>query len=327
MVADGSPVMMAILSPRCRSCWSRICRSRIASLEKECRVWPGAPTTCRRGLHARARRSQPRPMRPCPGRGAAVHVPEGDGAGTEWRPAATGRAGLAAAETAAVRLSTYSQTHAAIISATQNGAAMSSPRESPLRPAKGPARPGGESSSACSGNVASASSKGPHRLAPATGARSGGRSLSPDSWSVSWQPGREAVVPLAVESSWLEVERGHFGIGGLNTLLVRSGVAATGAAEAGPGAGVGDQLDDDLTAGQRFATPVQGGQGKQAMPDAGPLAGGGRQPADKAMAIRSSATGIAGSPAVRKAVISARMCSNQALRAGMLVSGTCTGGD
>jgi hypothetical protein len=96
---------------------------------------------------------------------------------------------------------------------------------------------------------------------------------------IGW-PGSEGVVPLAVKICWLDVEGSHLGIGDLDALLVSTGVDPAGDGEAGLGAGIGDQLDDDLMADQRLAAPILGDEGEQAVLGAVPLAGAGRQMAD-----------------------------------------------
>jgi hypothetical protein len=75
-----------------------------------------------------------------------------------------------------------------------------------------------------------------------------------------------------VEVGGLDVECSHLGIGDLDTLLVGVGIEPAGHGEAGIGGGVGDQLDDDLVADQRFAAPVLCNEGEQPMLDLIPLA-------------------------------------------------------
>ena len=67
------------------------------------------------------------------------------------------------------------------------------------------------------------------------------------------------------------------GVGNLEALFVGVGVEAARNGEAGVGGGVGDQLDDDLVADQRFAAPVLGDEGKQTVLDFVPLASAGRR--------------------------------------------------
>jgi hypothetical protein len=78
----------------------------------------------------------------------------------------------------------------------------------------------------------------------------------------------------------LNVEGSHFGIGDLNSFGVEALVDVAGDGEAGIGGGGADQLDDDLVADQRFAAPVLGDVGKEAVLDTVPLARTGRQVCD-----------------------------------------------
>ena len=78
----------------------------------------------------------------------------------------------------------------------------------------------------------------------------------------------------------LNVEGSHFGIGDLNSFRVEALVDVACDGEAGIGGGGADQLDDDLVADQRFAAPVLGDVGKEAVLDTVPLAGTGRQVGD-----------------------------------------------
>src|SRR5674476_863742 len=61
---------------------------------------------------------------------------------------------------------------------------------------------------------------------------------------------------------------------------VLAGVQDGAHAQLGRGAGVGDQVDDDLVAGQRPPSPVQGDLGEQPVLDLVPLAGAGRKVGD-----------------------------------------------
>ena len=58
------------------------------------------------------------------------------------------------------------------------------------------------------------------------------------------------------------VEGGHFSVGDLDAFVVGVGVDLAGNGEAGVGAGVGDQLNDDLMADQWLAAPVLGDEGE-----------------------------------------------------------------
>jgi hypothetical protein len=69
----------------------------------------------------------------------------------------------------------------------------------------------------------------------------------------------------------VDVERCHLTFGDFDTLLVAIGVKATGDRQSGGCPGIGDQLHDDLMAGQRLATPIPGDEGEQAMLDAVPV--------------------------------------------------------
>jgi len=82
---------------------------------------------------------------------------------------------------------------------------------------------------------------------------------------------RDGTVPFAVEPGRVDVARCHRSVGGSDTLLVGIGVEATGDRQPGRCRGIGDQLHDDLMAGQRLATPIPGDEGEQAMLDEVPL--------------------------------------------------------
>ena len=67
------------------------------------------------------------------------------------------------------------------------------------------------------------------------------------------------------------VEGVHFRVGDLDAFCISIGVDPAGDGEPGLGAGVGDQLNDDLVADQRLAAPVLGDEGEQPVLDPVPL--------------------------------------------------------
>ena len=93
-------------------------------------------------------------------------------------------------------------------------------------------------------------------------------------------PRRDGVVPVALEGMALNVEGGQFGIADLDALRIAALVDVASDGEAGIGRSGADQLDDDVVADERFAAPVLGDVGKEAVLDAVPFAGAGRQMGD-----------------------------------------------
>ena len=93
-------------------------------------------------------------------------------------------------------------------------------------------------------------------------------------------PWRDGVVPVALEGMSLNVEGSHFGIADFDAFGIEALVDVASDGEAGTGGGGADQLDDDVVADKRFAAPVLGDVGKEAMLDAVPFAGAGRQMGD-----------------------------------------------
>jgi hypothetical protein len=93
-------------------------------------------------------------------------------------------------------------------------------------------------------------------------------------------PWRDGVVPVALEGMALNVEGSHFGITDFDALGIEVLVDVASDGEAGFGGSGADQLDDDVVADERFAAPVLGDVGKEAVLDAVPFAGAGRQMGD-----------------------------------------------
>ncbi len=93
-------------------------------------------------------------------------------------------------------------------------------------------------------------------------------------------PWTYGVVPVAMEGIVLDVDAGHFGIAYLEAFWVAVLVDFAGDDEAGVGRGGADQLDDDLMADERFATPVLRDVGEQTVLDAVPFTGARRQMGD-----------------------------------------------
>src|SRR5271154_1468102 len=93
-------------------------------------------------------------------------------------------------------------------------------------------------------------------------------------------PWRDGVIPFAMKIFWLEVECGHLGVRDFEALFVGVCIDPAGDVEAGFGGCVGNQLDDDLMAEQRFTAPVLGNEGEQAVLDLVPFAGAWRQMAN-----------------------------------------------
>ena len=87
----------------------------------------------------------------------------------------------------------------------------------------------------------------------------------------------------------LNVEGSHFGIADFDALGVEALVNVASDSEAGIGGSGADQLYDDVVADERFAAPVLGDVGKEAMLDAVPFAGAGRQMATVRLRPVSSA--------------------------------------
>src|SRR4029077_16193078 len=97
-------------------------------------------------------------------------------------------------------------------------------------------------------------------------------------WSLL--PWRDGVVPVALEGMALNVEGSHFSIADFDALGVEALVNVASDGKAGIGGSGADQLDDDVVADERFAAPVLGDVGKEAVLDAVPFAGAGRQMGD-----------------------------------------------
>jgi hypothetical protein len=93
-------------------------------------------------------------------------------------------------------------------------------------------------------------------------------------------PRRDGVVPVALEGMALNVEGSQFGIADFDALRIAALVDVANDGEAGIGSSGADQLNDDLVADERFAAPVLGDIGKEAVLDAVPFAGAGRQMGD-----------------------------------------------
>jgi hypothetical protein len=74
-----------------------------------------------------------------------------------------------------------------------------------------------------------------------------------------------------------EVDGLKLGIGHFNACRIGVWIELAMDVETSFGGGSGDQLDDNLMADERFAAPVSGDEGKQAVLDLVPLAGAGRQ--------------------------------------------------
>ena len=72
----------------------------------------------------------------------------------------------------------------------------------------------------------------------------------------------------------------HFGLGDLDAAGVGLGVGFGVDGQSGAGRGGADEVDDDLMAGERGASPVHRDVGEQAVLDLVPLARAGREVAD-----------------------------------------------
>ena len=93
-------------------------------------------------------------------------------------------------------------------------------------------------------------------------------------------PWTDGVVPVALEVMALNVEGSHFGIADFDALGIAALVNVASDSEVGIGGSGADQLYDDVVADERFAAPVLGDVGKEAVLDAVPFAGAGRQMGD-----------------------------------------------
>ena len=83
-----------------------------------------------------------------------------------------------------------------------------------------------------------------------------------------------------MEAMRREIDGGKLGVLDDDAGLVGIGIDLGANLEAGFGCGRCDQLDDDLVADQRFATPVLSDEGEETVLDLVPLAGAGRQVTD-----------------------------------------------